>query len=113
MSMPALRTYLPRFPNVPECTWEDTGKCQDCACRYSLLADRPRIREWAMEDFLELVEAMPSTCALDLASQGPMLLDEVATFLGMPRNLVEQIEVLSLRKLAKIRNLRKSHWDGH
>jgi hypothetical protein len=37
----------------------------------------------------------------------------VATFLGMPRNLVEQIEVLSLRKLAKIRNLRKSHWDGH
>jgi hypothetical protein len=113
MSMPAVRSYLPRFPEVQDCSWVGTGKCQECTCRYSLLADRPRISEWEKEDLLELVEAMPSTCALDLAGQGPMLLDEIATYLGLPRTLVEQVEILGLRKLAKQRAVRKSHWDGH
>ncbi|MGC4063605.1 MAG: hypothetical protein QM784_02950 [Polyangiaceae bacterium] len=113
MSMPAVRVYLPRFPDVQECSWVDTGKCQDCTCRYSLLAERPRITEWASEDVAELVDALPSTCALDLAAQGPMLLEEISAYLGLPRTLVEQTETLGLRRLSKQRDMRKSHWDGY
>jgi hypothetical protein len=111
MSNPAVRVHLPRYPDVPECSWGEPGKCQNCSCRYSLLAERPRIHEWSREDVLELIEAMPSTCVLDLANQGPMLLDEVATYLGIPRGFVEQFETLGLRKLARVRDLRKAHWD--
>jgi hypothetical protein len=112
MSMPAIRAYLPRYPEVTECSWSKPGKCQQCECRFSLLADRPRIREWDREDLLELVDAMPSTCAIDLARQGPMLLDEVSTYLGLPRAVVEQVELQGLRKLTHNRAIRKTHWDG-
>jgi hypothetical protein len=112
MSMPAIRHFLPRYPDVLECSWTDGGKCQHCDCRFSLLSDRPRIREWAKEDVRELAEAMPSTCALDLARQGPMLLDEIAVFLGIPRTIVEHIEQQGLRKLTRSRDMRKTHWDG-
>lgn len=111
MSLPAVRLPLSRFPSEPECSWEGQGKCRDCSCRYSLLADRPRIREWAEEDVLELVDAMPATCALELANQGPMRLEEVATFLGIPRTLVEQFEMLGLKKLGRVKELRKVRWD--
>ena len=113
MSLPAVRVYLPRYPDETACTWSESGKCQDCSCRHSLLADRPRIHEWSREDFLELVEAMPSTCALELASQGPHLLDEVATYLGIPKTLVEHFETLAFKKLARSRDLRRAHWDNH
>jgi len=111
MSLPAIKIHLTRYPDVPECAWEGSGKCQECSCRYSLLSDRPRIREWSREDLLELVDALPSTCALELANQGALTLDELATYLGIPRTLVEQFESLALRKLARARELRKSHWD--
>lgn len=113
MSMPVLRQLLPRYPEVQDCSWTRSGKCEDCECRYSILGERPRIRDWEREDFLELVDALPSTCALDLAGQGPMLLDEIATFLGLPRALVEQLETLGERKLAKSRDMRKTYWDGY
>jgi hypothetical protein len=111
MSNPAVRYHLPRYPDEPACSWEEPGKCQDSRCRFSLLADRPRIHEWSKEDVLELIDAMPSTCALDLANQGPLLLDEIATFLGIPRAFVEQFEKLGLKKLSRVRDLRKAHWD--
>ncbi len=111
MSKPAVRFHLTRYPDEPECSWGEPDKCQDIHCRYSLLAERPRIHEWSREDVLELIDAMPATCVLDLANQGPLLLDEVATFLGMPRAFVEQFEKLALRKLARVRDLRKAHWD--
>jgi hypothetical protein len=111
MSMPAVHVHLPRYPNAPACSWSDGGKCRNCDCRYSLLAERPRIREWAREDLEELIDAMPATCALDLASQGPMLLDEIATLLGIPRSFVEQFEAQGLRKLARDRDVRRAHWD--
>lgn len=112
MSMPAIRHFLPRYPEVPECSWTDGGKCQDCTCRFSLLADRPRIREWAREDVRELAEALPSTCSLDLARQGPMLLDEIAVYLGIPRAIVEHVEQQGLRRLTQNRDIRKTRWDG-
>jgi hypothetical protein len=111
MSMPAVRVELPRYPDEPECCWGGQGKCEHCDCRYSLLADRPRIREWSREDLLLLVDAMPSTCALELAGQGPLLLDEIATYLGIPRAMVEQFETLGLRKLSRERGMRRAHWD--
>lgn len=111
MSLPALRVLATRYPDEPECNWSEPGKCQNCSCRHSLLADRPRIREWAAEDVQELVEAMPSTCSLELAAQGPHRLDEVAAYLGIPRSMVEQFEALGLRKLSRSRELRKVHWD--
>lgn len=111
MTNPAKRVHLPRYPEVTECSWGGQGKCEDCGCRYSMLAERPRIREWSREDFLELVDAMPATCVLDLASQGPMLLDEISTYLGMPKAFVEQFETLGLKKLARVRDMRRAHWD--
>jgi hypothetical protein len=111
MSLPAICVHLPRYPDEPECSWSEQGKCQDCKCRYSLLADRPRIREWSREEFLELIDAMPSTCALELASQGALRLEEIAAYLGIPRTLVEQFEALALKKLARSRDMRRAHWD--
>lgn len=111
MSLPALRLVLPRYPHESECDWSEAGKCQNCTCRYSLLSDRPRISEWAKEDIEELVEAMPTTCALEAAAQGPHRLEEVAAYLGIPRSLVEQFESLGLKKLTRSRDLRRSHWD--
>ncbi len=112
MSLPAVRVYLTRYPDETVCTWSESGKCQDCTCRYSLLAERSRIDEWSREDVLELIDAMPTTCALELADQGPMLLDEVATYLGMPRAHVEHLETLALKKLSRARDMRRAHWDN-
>jgi hypothetical protein len=98
---------------VEECSWTADGKCSRVECRFSLLAERPRIEEWDPLDVTDLVDALPTTCALDLANQGPMLIEEVATYLGLPRPLVEQAEILGMRKLTRSRDLRKTHWDGH
>ena len=111
MSLPALRVVPARYPNEPECDWGEGGKCQNRVCRYSLLADRPRIREWADEDVQELIDALPATCALELAAQGPHRLDEVAAYLGIPRALIEQFEVLGLKKLSRHRELREARWN--
>ena len=59
-----------------------------------------------------VVEAMPSTCALELADIGGMRLEEVAMVMGMARPRIEQLEILALRKLAKSREIRKARWDG-
>jgi hypothetical protein len=111
MTSPATR--LPRYPAIEECTWIASGKCRHAECRFSLLSDRPRIRDWDSEDFDELIEAMPSTCAISMASTGSMLLDEIATFIGLPRPQVEQIEAAATRKLARMRELRRVHWDSY
>jgi hypothetical protein len=103
----------PRFPQVGNCTWSDPDKCRASSCRFSVLSDRPRIQDWAPEDLDELVFALPSTCALELASLGPMLLDEIATVLGLARPRIEQIELQATRKLARLRALRRAHWDGY
>lgn len=107
--------HLPaiRYPQVEECNWAAPGKCQNTTCRYSVLAERPRITQWDAEDVAELVSALPSTCALDLARLGPMLLDEIVAFLGLPRPQIEQIELSATRKLGRLRELRRAHWDGH
>jgi DNA-directed RNA polymerase specialized sigma24 family protein len=101
-----------RYPEVAECTWHGRGKCLNLACRYSLLQERPQIASWDPEDFRELVDALPSTCTLDLAELGGMRLEEVAIVMGLPRPRVEQFETSALRKLAKSRDLRKVRWDG-
>jgi len=101
-----------RYSEVEECTWRGAGKCVHVQCRYSLLQERPQVTEWDPDDFDELVEALPSTCALDLADLGGMRLEEVATVMGMARPRIEQLEILALRKLAKSREIRKARWDG-
>ncbi len=101
-----------RYGEVPECTWRDAGKCLHMQCRYSLLQDRPHIAEWNENDFNELVDILPSTCALDLAGLGGMRLEEVAMVMGLPRPRVEQMEIAALRKLSKSREIRKARWDG-
>ena len=45
------------------------------------------------------VETMLSTCALDLADDGPRTLDQVATLMGMSRERVRQLEERALVKL--------------
>src|SRR3990172_9184186 len=95
-----------RYSDVRECTWHGVGKCLHVQCRYSLLQERPHIAEWSKDDFCELVDALPSTCALDLAGLGGMRLEEVAMVMGLPRPRVEQMEIVALRKLAKSREIR-------
>lgn len=102
-----------RYPEVEDCTWSTPGKCRCVDCRYNLLADRPRIRDWAPEDVDELVATLPSTCSLDLASLGPLLFDEIVAYMGLPRPQVEQLELSAARKLGRMRELRRAHWDGH
>jgi DNA-directed RNA polymerase specialized sigma24 family protein len=101
-----------RYPEVAECTWRQHGKCVNLSCRYSLLQERPHVASWDAEDLGELVDALPSTCTLDLADLGGMRLDEIAILMGLPRPRVEQFETSALRKLAKSRELRKVRWDG-
>jgi hypothetical protein len=105
-------THLTRYQEMDECTWHGAGKCRHMHCRYSLLGDRPRIAEWNADDFDELVDALPATCALDLAELGGMRLEEVAMVTGLARPRVEQLEIAALRKLAKSREIRKARWDG-
>jgi hypothetical protein len=104
--------YNIRYPEVAECTWENEGKCEHVHCRYSLLHERPHVNQWEASDFFDLVDALPSTCALDLADLGGMRLDEVAVVMGLPRPQIEQLEVSALRKLARSREIRKARWDG-
>ena len=101
-----------RYSEVEDCTWRAQGKCCNTQCRYSLLQERQQIDAWEKEDFDELVEVLPSTCALDLADLGGMRLEEVAMVMGMARPRIEQLEILALRKLAKSREIRKARWDG-
>ncbi|GEM_PF-2494690 len=112
MHEPDPSSRAPRYPEVVECTWHGRGKCLNPLCRYSLLQERPQIASWDSEDLRELVDALPSTCTLDLAELGGMRLDEIATVMGLPRPRVEQFEISGLRKLAKSRELRKVRWDG-
>ena len=104
---------LKRYPEVAECTWHGQEKCVNVDCRYSLLQERPHVASWDTNDFLELVDALPSTCTLDLAARGGMRLEEVAMVMGLPRPRIEQYEIAALRTLAKSRDLRKIRWDGH
>jgi hypothetical protein len=101
-----------RYPEVEQCTWRSDDKCTTVSCRYNLISDRPRITDWAEEDLLALVDALPSTCALDFASRGAMRIEEVATLVGLPRLRLEQTEMSALRKLARSRALRKVRWDS-
>jgi len=112
MPPPSESEISTRYGEVEDCTWKGAGKCRHAQCRYSLLQERPHIDQWEEEDFNELVEAMPSTCALDLADIGGMRLEEVAMVMGMARPRIEQLEILALRKLAKSREIRKARWDG-
>jgi len=61
---------------------------------------------------LALIELLPSTCALDYAGYGGMLLEEVSAYLGLTRARVEQIEISALRKLARTKEIRRARWDG-
>ena len=101
-----------RYPEVQECSWTGSDKCRCHSCRYSLIAERPRINDWCQEDVEELANALPSTCALDMAALGPLLLEEISAYLGLTRPQVEQLEVSGTRKLARMRELRKANWDG-
>lgn len=112
MSSEGKSTRTKRYSEMAECTWQGAGKCLHMHCRYSLLGDRPHIADWNEDDFNELVDALPSTCALDLAELGGMRLEEVAIVMGLPRPRVEQMELGALRKLAKSREIRKARWDG-
>jgi len=110
----ALKLSLPlvRFPEVTECTHEGQGKCQNFACRYSALEGWSRIEQWDAEDRAELVDALPDTCALGLAAMGGMSIEEIATFLGVPRDVIERTESVALRRLHMHRDLRRTHREG-
>lgn len=72
-------------------------------CRYNLFLDvtyagsidfaRP------FDDPAESLEAMPETCALDVADRGGTTLEEVGGLVQVTRERVRQIEQTALRKM--------------
>lgn len=50
---------------------------------------------------LDVLDAMPKTCALDVAAEGATTLDDIGGLLGVSRERVRQIEEAGLVKLRK------------
>ena len=108
----AYRLPVVRYPGEPECTWSGEGKCSHADCRYSLLSTRRQIETWDPQDVAELANALPDTCALTLAEEGPLTTEGVAALLGIPRHVVERTEAVALRRLAMSPTLRRLRGDS-
>lgn len=98
-------------PMISEARPRTRGECCDgprpcpwTGCRYHLafeVTDTGAImwNGWARDvDHLDQEE---HTCALDVADEGPHILDDVGRLLHLTRERVRQIELVALRKIAR------------
>ena len=81
--------------------------CPLVSCRYHLLLDiaedgrlfvTREIDEGDADDIVEVLTAMPETCALDVAARG-MTLEEIAALMGMRRQSVDQVAQRALERI--------------
>ena len=77
--------------------------CPHVACKYHLFTDVTVMgtAKFPFGDDVEVLESMPETCALDVADDGDHSRMQVAEFLNITIQRVQQLEVNALRKLTK------------
>lgn len=76
--------------------------CPYVSCRYHLLSEVRSSGSLHLPqgDVAEALDAAPETCALDVAAEGPLALDQVGALLNITAEAVRQVEVVALDKLA-------------
>ena len=88
-----------RYP-LPFCTHQGPpGACQQRGCRYHL----------AHRGYSEHQLAPTRDCALDIASEGPHTVHEVAAVLGISDERLSQIEKRAFARLKRNETLRRLH----
>lgn len=93
------------------------GRCYNVRCRYHLLgeiqngrivyvhpsameaAKNKPFRKWSDDDLLAAVEALPETCAIDVANEGEHTAEYIGGLLGCSKQAVLQCEARMLRLL--------------
>ena len=74
--------------------------CPFVSCRYHLYLDVNPTTGSIKINFPDLeVWEMPHTCALDIASQGGITLEEVGSIMNLTRERIRQVEVAGLEKM--------------
>lgn len=88
---------MPRYRS--ECR-DGPRPCVWARCRYHLYVDVSLTTGSLKLNFPHLdMEAIPSTCALDVADAGATTLEETGRFMNLTRERVRQIEVRARRKV--------------
>lgn len=75
------------------------------------LRDDPDYAEAWLGAVSDAVQFMPNSCALDVADDGPLTLDEVGDILALTRERARQIEVRALHQVR--RPMERGGWDKH
>lgn len=57
-----------------------------------------RFEQFTDEEIVAYIAQMPYTCALDLVVPGGLVLDEIAVYFGVTREMIRQIEDTGLRR---------------
>ncbi len=101
-----LRLRMLEEPSRPRSRAACLGGARPCpwvSCRYHLAVEL--VRTSAHEQRRPL-EALPETCALDVADGGGRSSDEVAALMGVSRQLIDLITSAALSKLSAIADVR-------
>lgn len=76
--------------------------CPWMTCRHHLVHAQQGFKSMTADAMLVRLEAMPETCALDVADRGGEHLETVGNALDLTRERVRQIEAASIRRLQEL-----------
>jgi hypothetical protein len=99
-----------RLPLVrADCPDRQDGPCPYVSCRHHLFLDvdaltgsiKLNFPDLVDEDGTPILDAMPATCALDVAEAGGVILMRMGELLNLTRERARQIEEAALERLRK------------